>query len=64
MVVLPVPGGPHRIIEASRCASAMRRIGPSGPSRWSWPTTSSSDCGRSRSARGVGACGVRPGGFE
>ena len=30
MVVLPQPGGPHRIIEASRCAATMRPIGASG----------------------------------
>src|ERR1700723_2285469 len=54
MVVLPVPGGPQRIIDESRRAAAMRRIGPSGPSRWSCPTTSSRLCGRSRSAIGGG----------
>src|SRR5580704_17171267 len=60
MVVLPVPGGPQRIIDDRRCAAAIRRIGPSGPSRWSWPTTSSRLCGRSRSASGRGASGSRP----
>ena len=33
MVVLPVPGGPQRTIEANRLASAIRRTGPSGPSK-------------------------------
>ena len=32
-VVLPQPGGPHRIIEASRRAATMRPIGPSGLTR-------------------------------
>src|SRR5271166_6338950 len=33
IVVLPQPGGPHRIIEASCRLATMRPIGPSGPSR-------------------------------
>src|SRR3546814_2599895 len=33
----------------------MRPPGPSGASRWSCPTTSSSACGRRRSASGRGA---------
>ena len=33
IVVLPVPGGPHRIIEAGRPAAIMRPSGPSGLSR-------------------------------
>ena len=52
MVVLPTPGGPHRISEASEPRSSMRAIAPSGPSRWSWPTTSASTRGRRRSASG------------
>ena len=43
MLVLPVPGGPHRIIEASLPAATIRPIAPSGPVRCSCPTTSSSD---------------------
>ena len=43
MLVLPVPGGPHRIIEASRPAATIRPIAPSGPVRCSWPTISSSE---------------------
>ena len=31
IVVLPQPGGPQRIIEASRRCATMRPIGPSGP---------------------------------
>ena len=41
-VVLPVPGGPHRIIECGRPASSARRNGAPGPSRCDWPTYSSS----------------------
>ena len=37
MVVLPTPGGPHRISDASEPRSSMRVNAPSGPSRWSWP---------------------------
>ena len=55
IVVLPTPGGPHRIREASEPRSSMRVSVPSGPSRWSWPTTSSNSRGRSRSARGLAA---------
>ena len=69
IVVLPVPGGPHRIIEASLPAATIRPIAPSGPVRCSWPTTSSSARGRSRSASGAfsrgrvrrAAAGDRPG---
>ena len=52
MLVLPVPGGPHRIIEDRRPAATIRPIAPSGPVRCSWPTTSPSVAGRSRSASG------------
>src|SRR3546814_14599402 len=55
MVVLPQPGGPQRMSEASRPEPTMRPTGPSGASRWSCPTTSSSACGRRRSASGRGA---------
>src|SRR6266581_2374941 len=55
MVVLPQPGGPHRIIEASCRLATMRPIGPSAPIRWSWPRMSPRLCGRSRSASGRGA---------
>ena len=53
MLVLPVPGGPHRIIEDSLPAATIRPIAPSGPVRCSCPTTSSSVAGRSRSASGA-----------
>jgi hypothetical protein len=35
MVVLPVPAGPHRMIEVSLRASTRARSAPLGPSRWS-----------------------------
>ena len=53
MVVLPVPGGPHRITDDSRSASMRTRSGLPEPSRCCWPTTSSSDRGRSRAASGA-----------
>ena len=34
IVVLPVPGGPHRIILERRPAATIRPIAPSGPVRW------------------------------
>jgi hypothetical protein len=37
IVVLPVPGGPHRMIEDSRPAATIRPIAPSGPVRCSCP---------------------------
>ena len=55
MVVLPHPGGPHRISDASEPRASIRVSVPSGPSRWSCPTTSSSVRGRSRSASGRAA---------
>src|ERR1700704_6664250 len=52
-VVLPVPGGPHKIIEGTLpCAMAARKILPL-PVKCCWPTNSSRDCGRSRSAKGA-----------
>ena len=42
MVVLPVPGGPHRIMLDRRPAATIRPIAPSGPVRCSCPMTSSS----------------------
>src|SRR5687767_12669860 len=52
-VVLPTPGGPHRIIEWGLRASKASRSGLPGPRRWLWPTTSSSVRGRSFSASGA-----------
>lgn len=51
-VVLPVPGGPQKIIEPSEPLSIMRRSAPSSPVRCGWPVTSASDFGRRRSASG------------
>src|SRR5205823_2998756 len=52
-VVLPVPGGPHRITDDSRSASIRLRSGLPGASSFSCPTTSSSVSGRIRAARGA-----------
>ncbi len=51
-VVLPVPGGPHRISDGSSFASSARRSSFPGPSSCSCPTNSASDVGRIRSASG------------
>ena len=55
-VVLPVPGGPQRITEDRRSASIRARSGMPGPSRCSWPTTSSRRAGRIRAASGARRC--------
>ena len=52
IVVLPLPGGPHRMIDGSAPAASIRLSILSGPSRCSWPTTSSRLRGRIRSANG------------
>ena len=49
-------GGPQRITDESRSASMSTRRGFPGPSRCCWPTTSSSDRGRSRAASGARPC--------
>ena len=62
-VVLPLPGGPQKIIEPSDGCSSRRVSAPSGPVRCSWPDTSASDVGRRRSASGGGggsAFGLSP----
>ncbi|QNG74488.1 hypothetical protein EIELFIGP_03334 [Stenotrophomonas maltophilia] len=51
-VVLPQPGGPHRIIECTRPDSTARRSALSGASRRFCPTISSRVRGRMRSASG------------
>ena len=52
-VVLPVPGGPHKIREGTRSFSInSRRILP-GPIRSFCPTNSDKFCGLTRSASGV-----------
>ncbi len=54
-VVLPLPGGPYRMVEAPPEPSTRRRNGDPGASKWPWPTTSSSDAGRIRTASGAPA---------
>ncbi len=54
-VVLPVPGGPQRIIECGRPEAKAAESGLPSPSNCGWPITSSSERGRSRSARGASA---------
>ena len=54
-VVLPVPGGPHRMIDCSRSRSMASRSGLPGASSSSWPTNSSKVRGRIRSASGARA---------
>src|SRR4029450_2151873 len=57
-VVFPEPGGPQRIIEGSSPVSIASRSTRPGPSRCSWPTISSSERGRIRSASGAGGRGA------
>src|SRR5205823_620996 len=52
-VVLPVPGGPHRMMDWSKSRSIASRSGLPGASRSSWPTNSSNVRGRTRSASGA-----------
>src|SRR5699024_10652755 len=57
-VVFPVPGGPHMMTELggrspSWGGSTNRFTGEPGSKRWSWPTTSSIDAGRMRTASGA-----------
>ena len=52
IVVLPVPGSPHRIMDGTRSASTSPRSTPDGPTS-SCPQTSSSVRGLIRSARGA-----------
>lgn len=50
--VLPVPGGPQKMMEGRRLESTAERRREEGERRWSWPTTSSRVRGRIRSDRG------------
>ena len=59
MVVLPVPGGPHRMQLCGWPDSNAMRSGMPSPSRCCWPTTSPSDC-RAQSF-GEGGMGVAVG---
>src|SRR5258706_10586468 len=52
-VVLPEPGGPHRIIECGLRELNATSSGFPGASRCRWPTISPGVFGRSRSASGV-----------
>ena len=54
-VVLPLPGGPQKIMEANRRLAliARQRMRPS-PTRCPWPTNSLSSRGRIRAANGSG----------
>src|SRR5262245_7855609 len=52
-VVLPVPGGPHRMADDSRSDSTSTRRGRPGPTSSSWPTRSSIRSGGSRAASGA-----------
>ena len=52
-VVLPVPGGPHRMSEGTWSASMARRSAVPGPSTCSCPAKSSRRRGRIRSASGL-----------
>ena len=51
-VVLPTPGGPHRMNEAIRFCSIIRRITAPSPTRCFCPIYSSNVCGRNLSANG------------
>ncbi len=53
IVVFPVPGGPQSTTDDNRSASISTRSGLPGPSRCSWPTTSSRVRGRNRAASGA-----------
>src|SRR5438552_2424922 len=57
-VVLPTPGGPHRIIECGLPDTKARRRGLPGPRRCSCPTNSSRDLGRRASAIGGTGAGA------
>ena len=52
-VVLPVPAGPHRMIDGSEPLDRMRVSARSWPTRCPWPTNSSNVRGRMRAARGT-----------
>jgi len=52
-VVLPTPGGPHKIMDPESSCSICTRNGFPGPTRCSCPLNSSSVCGLIRSARGA-----------
>ena len=51
--VFPDPGGPHKMRLVRRSVSIARRRSAPSPTMCPWPTNSSSDPGRMRSARGA-----------
>ena len=59
-VVLPVPGGPKKIILGIWPRSSIRRMEPFLPKRWGWPTISSRVVGRRASAVGRSCMGGTP----
>ncbi|MPN30022.1 hypothetical protein SDC9_177479 [bioreactor metagenome] len=62
-VVLPTPGGPHRIIECGCPEANARCSGLPGPSRCCWPITSFGVRGRNCSASGAKAGWLRSAGI-
>ena len=56
-VVLPLPGGPQRMIDCRASRSMAARNGRPGASRSRWPTISSKVRGRIRSASGAPTAG-------
>jgi hypothetical protein len=59
-VVLPQPGGPHRIRDGSSPACSSEPSAAPSPRRCSWPRISDSARGRMRSARGAFGFGRAP----
>lgn len=51
--VFPVPGGPQKMMDERVLLSIKLRSIQPGLSKWSWPTTRSTEAGRIRSARGA-----------
>src|ERR1700677_4485102 len=56
-VVLPLPGGPHKIIDGTASRSIAARSARPGPNNSRCPTNSSSVRGRIRAANGVVSAG-------
>ena len=52
-VVLPLPGGPKKIMDGTRSEAIARRRPLSGPTTSAWPSNWSRVCGRSRWASGA-----------
>ena len=55
-VVLPTPGGPHKIIEWGWPEAKARFRGLPAANKWVWPMTASMVLGRKASANGGGGC--------